>query len=482
MVVDESPCKLGCEACGRAMAKATKVHKGKRYCATCYPRLFKRRMCTGCGNFARLPVFDLAAHCSACERSAPCFRCEKTDYKIGMRTAYGPVCKTCAHHFHAIEPCEVCGTPSQRLARNTATGLRVCPKCATSSATCPSCRRHRVLVSGEDGISRCRACTNEVTRMCEKCGSEMPAGRGRECEACSWTKVFEKRLAINLHGFSSDHFEQLFSRFGQWLFERLGPSKAALKINSFYRFFRSIETRWGCIPSYDDMLKHFTAIGLRRAETPMRWLSEVGAISVNAEDREKRTEERRLRAILAEIEDPWSQQLLMGYFTELTARRESGETDLRSIRLALRPAANMLKGARLAAGTLPNQKTLELFWRSSPGHVAALSGFVGHLNKSHELQLKWRPSDHWLEKAKKNKAERELVALLREDQQASDFEVRWIVKGLAYFHDIRKVSRKTLVYRKESYQGVEGFSVERASEKLWVPSVSSYDRGGHQVE
>lgn len=427
MAADESPLKLGCEACGRAMAKASKVHEGKKYCATCYPRLFKRRMCAGCGNIGRLPVFDLAARCSACERNVACFRCGKTDYKIGMRTAYGPVCKTCAHHFRAIEPCEVCRKPSQRLARNTTTGLRICPQCATPAATCPSCRRHRVLVPGEDGISRCRACTNEVTRACEKCGKGMPAGRGRECEDCGWTKTFEKRLAINLHGFSSDQFEQLFSRFGRWVSERIGPSKAAMKINGFYRFFRSIEKRWGGIPSYDEMLKHYTAIGLRRAETPMRWLSEIGAISVNAEDRETRTEERRLDTILAEIEDPWSQQLLMGYFTALSARRESGETDLRSIRLALRPAANLLKIARLAVGALPTQKALESFWRGSPGHVAALSGFIGYLNKSYELQLKWRPSDAWLAKAKKDKAERELVALLKqENQQASDFEVRWV--------------------------------------------------------
>ncbi|MDG9927972.1 MULTISPECIES: hypothetical protein [unclassified Pseudomonas] len=305
----------------------------------------------------------------------------------------------------------------------------------------------------------------------------MPAGRGHECEKCYWTKTFEKRLAINLKGFSSAQFEQLFERFGQWLFEKNGPSKAAMRINRYYTFFRSIETRWGGIPSYGELLEYFTVIGLRRAETPMRWLSEVKAISVNAELREQSSEERRLRSILVEVGEPWSQQLLKGYFAMLNARMEKGGTDLRSIRLAIRAAANMLQSAQLAVGALPTQKSLELFWRSSPGQVAALAGFVGYLNKSFKLQLEWRPNDRWLMKARKDKAERELVALLGEGAQAPDFEARWIVKGLAYFHSIRRVSRKGLVYHEESYQGVNGFRIEYGGETLWVPGVTSYEGG-----
>ncbi len=481
MASNDSMDDMGCQSCGRAMDKAKKIHKGKRYCATCYPRLFKRRMCAGCGNFARLPTFDLAAQCGACERSGPCVRCGRTEFKIGRQSAYGPVCKSCAPHFREPAPCDVCGELSQRLVRNTTTGLRTCPKCISPSAsTCPSCRRHRVLVAGQDGIQRCRACTDEGQRSCERCGVAMPAGRGRECESCYWGRTFEKRLAINLKGFSSSQFEELFGRFGQWLLERNGPQKSAMSINRYYSFFRSMEVRWGGIPSYGELLDQFTAVGLRRAETPMRWLSEVQAISVNAELREQHSEERRLQAILTEVGDPWSQQLLKGYLAMLATRMEKGETNLRSIRLAGRAATNMLKTVHLAVGALPTQKALESFWRSSPGQVAALAGFVGYLNNSYKLQLEWRPNDRWLMTAKRDKAERELVALLGEGQQAEDFEVRWIVKGLAYFHSLRRANRKTLTYRPESYQGISGFSIEYGGKTLWVPDAASYKRDSYK--
>ena len=45
-----------CDDCGARRVRITRVYKGIRYCPTCYKRMFKRRMCTGCGNFARLPV------------------------------------------------------------------------------------------------------------------------------------------------------------------------------------------------------------------------------------------------------------------------------------------------------------------------------------------------------------------------------------------------------------------------------------------
>lgn len=232
MASNDTSTKAGCHGCGREMAKAKKVHAGDRYCEACYRRLFKRRMCSGCGHFARLPVFDQVAHCSACERDGPCVRCGKVDFETGMRSQYGPVCKTCTSYFRAAEPCEVCGKPSQRLARSKATGLRRCPKCSgPEMATCPSCRRYRVLITGQTGISRCEPCTFNPDHPCESCGTLMPAGRGRECEACDWLSVFHKRLAINTKGFRGDVVAGLFTQFGEWLLDRVGAHKAALNIN-----------------------------------------------------------------------------------------------------------------------------------------------------------------------------------------------------------------------------------------------------------
>lgn len=481
MVSPNSPTRSSCYECGREMAKAKKVYAGNRYCGTCYPRLFKRRMCPSCGNHARLPIFDLTADCAVCERAAPCVRCCKVEFETALLTQFGPVCKSCVPYFRDMEPCEKCGKVSQRLSRSKATGLRCCPACrGPAKATCPSCRRHRALILGPDGVPRCEPCTVKPAQPCDSCGALTPAGRGSECEACYWLRIFQRRLAINSKGFSADQITIAFTQFGQWLLDRSGAHKAALSINAHYQFFHELDVTWRSVPSYRELLEHFDTAGLRKAENPMRWLTETGAVTVSAQLKDQHTEQRRLEAILAEPADGWSAQLLSEYVTALKARMERGGTDLRSIRLAARAAANLLKSAWLKVGALPTQKNLESFWRESPGQVAAVTGFIGYLNKYHDLQLQAKPDERLLHQAKRQKAERELVALLSETADA-EFESRWIVKGLAYFHGMMRVSRKTLVYQHQDYRGVAGYNITHGGKVLWVPSAGSYQRGDHSV-
>lgn len=466
-----------CDGCGREMAKAKRVHADKRYCATCYPRLFKRRMCLGCGDFARLPVANPTARCLACERAGPCVRCGKTEFETGLRTEYGPVCKPCVPYFRVAEHCEACGKLSQRLARNKTTGLRQCPTCSgPQKATCASCRRHRVLKTGEDGAGRCEPCSSQPDQACASCGTLVPAGRGLECEECGWKNLFQKRLNINSKGFTTDCITALYIQFGEWLLKRSGAHKAALSINSHYPFFRSLDTTWGAAPSYEKLLQQFGARGLRKAENPMRFLTETGVVTASVELREHDTERRRLAAILVEPTDSWSAQLLAEYVETLKVRIEQGGVDLRSVRLAARAAANLLKSAQLKPGALPTQKSLESFWRGSPGQVAAVTGFIGHLNKRHGLELQAKPDARWLSQAKRQKAEQELVAMLSEATD-DDFDARWIVKGLAYFHNLPRVSRKHLVFQPQEYRGVAGYNVTHGEATLWVPSAESYQRG-----
>ncbi|WP_313665625.1 hypothetical protein [Stutzerimonas kunmingensis] len=308
----------------------------------------------------------------------------------------------------------------------------------------------------------------------------MPAGRKSECEACQWQRLFRKRLAINVKGFSSERLAGLFIQFGEWLLSRSGANKAALSINGHYRFFRTVDTNWGAIPSYEQLLRHFGAAGLRKAENPMRFLTETGVVTASVQLRDQYTEQRRIAEILLEPTDSWSAQLLSEYVDVLKVRMEQGDTNLRSVRLAARAAANFLKSAQLKLGALPTQKTLESFWQGSPGQVAAVTGFIGYLNKRHGLELQIKPDARWLFRARRQKAERELVAMLSETVD-DEFERRWIVKGLAYFHDVTRASRRRLVFHSQEYRGVAGYSVKYDEKTLWVPSAGSYQHSHDSV-
>ncbi len=50
-------------------------------------------------------------------RNNPVFDVIRTNKPIGKLTEYGVVCNSCSVYFRPIEPCERCGTPSQKLTR-----------------------------------------------------------------------------------------------------------------------------------------------------------------------------------------------------------------------------------------------------------------------------------------------------------------------------------------------------------------------------
>lgn len=180
---------LECGQCGRDTPKAKRVYKGLRYCANCYGRIFRHRLCSQCGNLIRLPINESKPICQKCTLDKPCVRCNKETYRIGKLTEYGPVCASCARYFKKPENCDLCGELSFHLARNLkiSPDQRLCPKCRRKDFdSCQSCRRYRVLKSAPDGQMLCNPCLEDGSVKCLQCGQQKPAGYGKVCQECYW--------------------------------------------------------------------------------------------------------------------------------------------------------------------------------------------------------------------------------------------------------------------------------------------------------
>ncbi|CAA6835062.1 FIGfam110555 [Acinetobacter baumannii ATCC 17978] len=95
-LLTENVTEHDCHGCNQAVSFIKKRYKGKKYCSTCYARIFKRRICSGCGDFARLPRDDEQAICNECIKKQPCIRCNQSNKPIGKLTEYG------------VEPYRVC--------------------------------------------------------------------------------------------------------------------------------------------------------------------------------------------------------------------------------------------------------------------------------------------------------------------------------------------------------------------------------------
>lgn len=466
-----------CDECGRNMVRAQRVHNEHRYCATCYPRIFKRTMCPKCGNLARLPKTDPSAVCRTCENDKPCARCGRTRYTIGKVTPYGPVCNACAPHYRMPEPCEVCGAHSPRLTRVSRLGhdRRVCPTCAGAyRGTCTACSRYRLLMEAADGRALCKTCLEKGEVPCPKCQQPMPAGYGTQCQRCYWKALLEKRIQIDCAAFSSPEMAAHFGTFGAWLGQTVGEHKAALTIHRYLPFFTDIERQWRTIPNYGELLAHFGAATLRQVLLPMRWMEATGSVVPDEAAKAEDSDRRRIAATLGKLnEGSTGRVILEGYYGVLLASLKAGTTTVRSIRLALSPAAALLLMAGRAERMPPDQSLLGAYLTNAPGQRAAMSGFVGYLREKHGADLVLPKAALDIAQRKRRKRlEAELLALMREGGEGDEFKRRWLSVALAYFHGLPMKVGKMVGDDGVSPSG-GGMVVAWANRKYWLPILTA---------
>jgi len=464
---------LRCGECHRGMTKAQKAHRGRKYCMTCYARMFKRRLCSGCGNFSRLPIFDASAVCRSCETQKPCVRCSRSGRKIGKLTPDGPACASCSHYFREAESCEHCSTASTRLVRQEIGGklLRCCPTCISKQTmtTCSSCRLPRVAVNAE-GPPLCKRCFASDDVPCPICSQMMPAGRVKSCLACSWDSSFEKRLGRLQAVTDSAQVQVSLSGFGAWFKRRRGAQYAALNLQRYLPFLEELHQRWAEIPSYAVLVEHFGAEGLRRIRSVIYWLQETGQLHVDPVIREQASERRRIAHSLKVLPEGPAHTALLGYQRLLEQRLELGQLQLRSMRIALSSAVRLLFSTDAGGQRLPAQKDLLHLLRKRPGLWASLYGFVGYLNRRHSLKLTSWVDPAWLTRAAHALKESRLLELYAEGGTGEMYERRWISIALSCFHGLGRIGVKAFQYIPSEHSGHPGLAVHLRGKEYWVPA------------
>lgn len=474
MTAPELPLK--CDECQCIASKIHRIHKGRRFCNTCYARLFKRRLCSGCGNFGRLPVFEKDTKCISCESKAPCVRCKKAGKPVGLMTVYGPACASCAHHFSEPEPCQRCGKLSTKLTRVLATDpdVRCCPQCARAgAATCPDCRHHRFLIQCNDGLMRCKLCAEKGEVQCASCTRLMPAGRKSECETCAWEKSLDRRAHIHVELFAHASTRQRFNEFCLWLKNQMGAHKAALRLKHYVPFFSFLDAHPVGLPSYVFLLEHFSAEGLRRMQTPMLWLNARYGVAPDEQLRNEHSEKRRIQEMIESTPAGVGLEALLGYREYLRTKQGDGSTSISSVRLSLRAAKNVLASASQQFDTLPTQKTVTAYLTQSPGQRATAQGFIGYLNRSHGLSLTTELSERAVARARNRKLEATLYNLYSASGEGEAYERAWIKAALMLLHGLSSVNKKTFSYSALVVKGVSGFNVVINAQTYWVPSSTS---------
>lgn len=463
-----------CDQCGREMEKAHRIYKGLSYCSTCYAREFKSKICPKCGTISRLLAKDPDAICGRCEKDMPCVRCGKEKYPIGLISIYGPVCKSCARYFSEPKSCGQCGELSHHLSRVKRLGFDkpVCPKCARADhGCCQMCRRSRRLHQASDGRRLCKKCLELGYIPCASCGSLMPAGRGKQCDTCYWNSVFERRLRLNQAAFLEKRISQNYYFFGMWLKQKIGAFNAALKVGRYLAFFLELEKIEFVHPDYSKLLAHFGAEQLRRVQLPIQWLIETQGLVIDTVQKKNDSERRQINEILQRLPaETRIKKTLDDYYHYLLRRQENDKTSLRSIRLSLRPALSILELCLATDHYLPEQNDINRYLNNTPGQKAALSGFIGFLKITYDLQLTLKIENKKIKKIQRKKQlEKNIILLLEKHPKDENIEVPWLIATLSFFHGLRQCQIKNILSNGLIKEDKLGFTIYIKRESFWIP-------------
>lgn len=373
-----------CAVCGQ-VAQVHRRYNDEVYCMNCYYKWFPQKECERCHRLKR--IHRHAKICSECKRNTDCVRCGKAagTFPIGKITTYGAVCNACAIYFRQEVACFECGELSRNLSRSPKAPHNelLCVKCYRryTFATCKNCRRYRKMHNEEKQL--CRKCDEIGHSICSKCKNEMSAGYGNRCENCAKRELLFNFIKIHRYLFRSEAIRKAHRRFIIWYKNKVGISITLQKSEDYVSFFMACDDKWQGIPDYAALATEFKPSGLRKVLVVLNWLIDTKQVIVDESLKSELAELDRIQNLLNKLHT--IPLCIATYYRQLQQKYESGKTSLKSIRLALQPAIDLMVSAPL--NKLPSQEQLNAYLLAKKGQIAAITGFVNHLKNEHNHEI-----------------------------------------------------------------------------------------------
>lgn len=373
-----------CDECGRSIAKATRVYRGRAYCQSCHRQAFIVVPCPRCSRPHRAHRDLRGALCRSCAiAERRCARCQKPVPRAGLIIRGQAVCPSCVPHYRAKSKCPHCEELSSRLSKSPKTGfdVAICDKCRrTRFATCHRCRRHReVFTFDAEGKPLCAACGREspLTHACPSCGGSVPGAGAARCRTCEVRERTARRVRLNIELLEQDWVRSLFEHFCDSQVALRPRGDTPRRVDRFAAFFAEIDRAVHGAGELTQrrLFELIGADGLRLSQLAVAYLAEHLGIAWSSDLSQELVEERRIRdALLRWQRYAWSADL-SGYLAHVSGsglRTRSPKTR----RLYLNAAGRLLESAGVPSLTALKQEHLDRLLRRQPGLAASLSAFV----------------------------------------------------------------------------------------------------------
>ena len=215
---------------------------------------------------------------------------------------------------------------------------------------------------------------------------------------------------------------------------KCGISVALHKGSDFMRFFIDCDEIWQQIPDYAELVTHFKPNGLRANLTVLRWLLDTNQVAVDKTLKDDLAELERIQALFNKLKE--SIPCIASYYQRLQRRCDEGKTSLKSVRLALQPAIDLISANGIM--DYPTQDQLNQYLVEKSGQTAAITGFINHLKSKYhrELEIDHKLIQQIKAKQLKKHCSQRLVELYKKSELTDNEQMELIYAVLYSLHSI----------------------------------------------
>lgn len=251
---------------------------------------------------------------------------------------------------------------------------------------------------------------------------------------------------------------------------------ASLKIQKYYTFFSKLDQiakELDRLPIYEEMVQFLSVMETRKYLLVTIYLQDISQIVIDKVIQEECANLDMIDRLLQYFEKKdYRHKLLFEYYTILKTKADHGKTTIRSIRLALTPAAKFLKYCDHFENSKISDEALSGYLWVYRGQKSAIFGFVSFLNQKHKFSLEAHKNLTPIEAPRysKKQLKQKLIELLQYPEDDPNYQQKLIRIGLGYFHNI-DLPKNTFIHQKDiKKDNSDTYYLRLAGKKFYLPN------------
>lgn len=168
--------------------------------------------------------------------------------------------------------------------------------------------------------------------------------------------------------------------------------------------------------------------------TVLRWLIDNNLLVIDEKLKAEIAEKDRIQALFNKLQNPIP--CIDSYYKHLKHKYNDGKTSIKSIRLALQPAIDLMSSQTKIV--LPTQTQLNNYLVLKIGQTAAISGFICHLNEVYccDIEIDRKHIQKIKSKQLKKHCNQRLLALYQQKNLTENEKMELIYAVLYCLHNV----------------------------------------------